>query len=81
MVVSELRALIASRSDGFDAWRELAQRKLGELDERITRAQAARTAIAHALACPHPDIRNCPNFASVIAAPLAGSPLEDAHPH
>jgi DNA-binding transcriptional MerR regulator len=77
----ELKALIASRSDGLDAWRELAQRKLAELDERITQAQAARTAIAHALACQHQDILNCPNFASVIAARLAGSPLEQAHPH
>jgi DNA-binding transcriptional MerR regulator len=77
----ELKALIAAWSDGLDAWRALAQRKLAELDERITQAQAARTAIAHALACQHQDILNCPNFASVIAARLAGSPLEQAHPH
>jgi DNA-binding transcriptional MerR regulator len=77
----ELKALIAAWSDGLDAWRALAQRKLAELDERIAQAQAARTAIAHALACQHQDILNCPNFASVIAARLAGSPLEQAHPH
>jgi len=50
-------------------------------DERIAQARAARTAVAHALACPHQDTLNCPNFASVIAARLAGSPLEEAHPH
>jgi DNA-binding transcriptional MerR regulator len=77
----ELKALIASRSPAGDGWRELHQRKLTELDQRIAQAQAARTAIAHALACPHEDIHQCPNFASVVAARLAGSSLEQAHPH
>jgi DNA-binding transcriptional MerR regulator len=77
----ELKTLIAPRPDDRHAWRALHQRKLAELDERIARAQTARTAIAHALACPHPDIHSCPNFASVIAARLAGSPLEEAHSH
>jgi len=27
------------------------------------------------------DILSCPNFTSIIAARLAGSPLEEAHPH
>lgn len=77
----EVKALVASRSDDLHAWRELHQRKLAELDERIAQAQAARTAIAHALACRHQDIHSCPKFASVIAARLAGSPLGEAHPH
>lgn len=77
----EARALIASRSMALVAWRESAQCKLTELDQRIAHAQAARTAIAHALACPHEDILECPNFASVIAAHLAGSSLEEAHLH
>jgi DNA-binding transcriptional MerR regulator len=77
----DLKALITSRSDGLDTWRELAQRKLAELDERIAQAQAARTAIAHALDCPHQDIHSCPNFAGVVAARLAGSPLHEAHSH
>jgi DNA-binding transcriptional MerR regulator len=77
----ELKALNASRSSAGDGWRELHQRKLTELDQRIAQAQAARTAIAHALACPHQDIRECPNFAGVVAARLEGSSLTDAHPH
>jgi DNA-binding transcriptional MerR regulator len=77
----ELKAIITSRSDGLDAWRELARRKLADLDERIASAQAARTAIAHALDCQHEDILRCPTFASVIVARLAGSPLQEAHPH
>lgn len=77
----EVKALIASRSRAWDGWRELHQRKLTELDQRIAQAQAARTAIAHALACPHEDIFDCPKFGSVVAARLAGSSLEEAHPH
>src|SRR6266704_2465804 len=59
----EVKALIASRSLAGDGWRELHRRKLTELDRRIAQAQAARTAIAHALACPHEDVFECPNFA------------------
>jgi DNA-binding transcriptional MerR regulator len=77
----DLKALIASRSSAINGWRELAQRKLTALDHQIAQAQAARTAIAHALACPHEDIHDCPNFASVVAARLAGSSLAEAHPH
>jgi DNA-binding transcriptional MerR regulator len=75
----EVKAFIASRSLAGDGWRELYQRKLTELDQRIAQAQAARTAIAHGLACPHKDIFECSNFASGIAALLAGSSLEEAH--
>lgn len=74
-----VRALIAHRSMALDDWRGSAQRKLAELDHRIAHARAARTAIAHALNCPKDDILECPNFASVIAAHLAGSSLEEAH--
>lgn len=81
LTLRELKVIFAARTDGPDAWRELAQRKLTELDERIARAQAARTAIAHALACPHDDIRHCPNYARVVAARLAGSTLHEAHRH
>ncbi|GAA3036541.1 MerR family transcriptional regulator [Streptosporangium longisporum] len=77
----ELKTLLASRSSADDGRRELHRRKLAELDERIARAQAARTAVAHALACPHEDIFDCPNRARVVAARLAGSPLHEAHSH
>jgi DNA-binding transcriptional MerR regulator len=62
-------------------WRLVHERKLAELDQWIARAQAARTAIAHALACPHDSIFECPTFDSVVAARLAGSSIMDAHPH
>ncbi len=75
----EIEALITSRSSAADGWRELHQRKLAELDERIAHAQAARTAIAHALACPHDDVHDCPVFHRGITARLTGSSLADAH--
>jgi DNA-binding transcriptional MerR regulator len=74
----EVKAFIASRSAG-DGWRELYQRKLTELDQRIAQAQVARSAIAHGLDCPHKDIFECSNFATGVAALLAGSSLEEAH--
>jgi DNA-binding transcriptional MerR regulator len=78
--LDELKALMASRDGGPNAWRELYERKLAELDERIARAQAARTAIAHALARDHRDgIFHCPTFARGVAGRLAGLPLQEAH--
>ncbi|MCK2222009.1 MerR family transcriptional regulator (plasmid) [Actinomadura sp. ATCC 31491] len=78
----EIKALVAHRpSARDDGWRELHERKLAELDRRIARAQAARTAIAHGLACPHEDLTECPNFTRGIAALLAGASLEEAHSH
>jgi DNA-binding transcriptional MerR regulator len=77
----ESKALLASRGHAVDGWRQLAQHKLADLDDQIAKAQTAREAITHALHCPHVDITTCPAFASVIAARLAGKPLEEAHPH
>jgi DNA-binding transcriptional MerR regulator len=77
----EAKAFLASRAQAVDGWRRLAQRKLADLDEQIAKAQTAKEAITHALHCPHDDIATCRNFASVIAARLAGQPLEEAHPH
>ena len=65
---------MASGDAGPD-WRELAQRKLAELDEQIARAQAPHAAISHGLRCPHrdagqrPDFRAvCPDFQFLVAA-------------
>ena len=76
--LAEQKAL-AAPPDGTPAWRQLAQRKLAELDERIARAQAAREAISHGLRCPHEDITRCPNFNEGITARLAGQPLSQSH--
>ncbi len=47
---------------------------------RIAKAQTAKEVITHGLACPHDDFTTCPNGASIVAARLAGQPLEEAHP-
>jgi DNA-binding transcriptional MerR regulator len=75
----EAKAFIEARSQAGDGWRELYRSKLTELDQRIARAQAARTAIAHGLACPHKDITECSTFTGGVAALLAGRSLEEAH--
>ena len=79
--VAEQKALMASRAVGFDDWRRLARYKLAALDEQIARIQTAREMIEHALHCPYEDIRQCPNFANLITARLAGQPLSEAHQH
>jgi MerR family redox-sensitive transcriptional activator SoxR len=72
--LAEQKALMASR-DGTSDWRDLAQRKLAELDEQIARAQAAREAIRHGLRCPRrkvtqrPDFQViCPDFQALVTA-------------
>jgi DNA-binding transcriptional MerR regulator len=74
--LGEIQQLMAARASSPLPWRELARRKLAELDERIAEAQAARVAVEHALACPQDDIATCPNFQEVVRLRLAGKPLE-----
>jgi DNA-binding transcriptional MerR regulator len=62
--LAEQKALLASADAGPD-WRELAQRKLAELDEQIARAQAARAAVSHGLRCPRRDAARRPDFQAV----------------
>jgi len=76
--LAEQKALVVPR-DGTPGWRQLARRKIAELDEQIARAQAAREAISHGLRCPHEDITQCPNFNAGITARLAGQPLSQSH--
>ena|SRR4249919_692955 len=77
--LAEIEQLMAARSTSPQSWRDLARRKLVELDERIAEAQAARVAVEHALACPHEDIVTCPNFQQIVRLRLAGDPLEGIH--
>src|SRR5215470_3871063 len=78
--LSEQQAFMTSRSVARDEWRRLARRKLSQLDEQIAKAQTAREAIKHGLRCRHEDILQCPNFASIAAARLAGQPLYQIYP-
>ncbi len=76
----EIKALMAPRPHSAVGWRELARHKIADIEERIAKAQAALSALQHALGCKHADLLECPNFAAVAAARLAGKPLENAHP-
>jgi DNA-binding transcriptional MerR regulator len=71
-------AEIAELGNGAQ-WQDLATRKLEELAARAARLQEARTALEHAVACPHGDPRECPNFWSHVDARLQGRPLAEAH--
>jgi DNA-binding transcriptional MerR regulator len=62
--LAEQKALMAPGDDAPD-WRELAQRKLAELDAQIARAQAARAAISHGMHCPRRDAAKRPDFHAV----------------
>jgi DNA-binding transcriptional MerR regulator len=75
----EAREIITTHDER--AWRALAERKLAELDDRIAKAQAVRHALAHSLACEHPDLRGCPNFTRMRTARLTGVHLPESHGH
>lgn len=78
----EIKEMLPSSTEAPDAWQEQLKRKLAELDERISQAQVARTAIAHGLVCPHGEgMLECPNFNRIVSARLAGQSLREAHSH
>ena len=79
--LGEMKTLMASRSRSPVAWRELVRRKVADLDDQMAKAGVARIALEHALRCRHDDVFSCPNFAAVVAARLAGKPLEEFHAH
>jgi DNA-binding transcriptional MerR regulator len=79
--LAEIKVFVNPHGRPRDDWRDLARLKLAELDERISKAEIGRGALQHALRCRHEDLRDCPNFAGVLAATLAGQPLQVAHSH
>jgi MerR family redox-sensitive transcriptional activator SoxR len=76
--LAEVAQLMESRAVSPAAWRDLAQRKLDELDRQLADAEVARTAIDHALHCPRDDLLECPNFWSVVGHRLSGGAIADA---
>lgn len=77
--LKEIKRVITKRSAAPRVWRALASRKLAELEQTIAKAQAAKVAVEHALACPRESILECPNFWEVVGGLLAGKTLEEAH--
>ena len=64
--LGEIRALLAAGSRRGRPWARLAEAKLRQLDTRIAEAERARTMVRHALACPHRDLFNYPNFRAAL---------------
>jgi DNA-binding transcriptional MerR regulator len=79
--LAEVGSLMASGAGSDSAagpgWRDMIAAKLAELDERIARAEVARSALDHALHCPKEDLLDCPHLWGVVAARLDGTPLHE----
>ena len=57
--LDECRMLLADREANRDASREIALRKLREVDEQIQTLQEARVVIEFGLACKCPNLEDC----------------------
>src|SRR6201995_1026415 len=77
--LAEQQPLLRS-GPGEPGWRRLARRKLTELDEQITRAQAAREAISRELHLPHEKLTQCPRCHACLTSRLAGHKLPQSQP-
>lgn len=77
--LAEIAKLLTDPPRRRATWEALARAKVDELDELIDDATIARTALAHALACPRDDLASCPTFWSIVDDRLAGRSLADGH--
>jgi MerR family redox-sensitive transcriptional activator SoxR len=79
--LAEIKRLLASPARSPGAWRELATRKLEELDTQIAKAEAARQAIEHSLRCPKENILACPTFWKTVSGVVSGQTVAESHTH
>ena len=80
--LNQIRQIMRPASaSGSAAWRDVAARKLKDLDDRIEQAEAARSALQHALAHRHDDVLDCPRFWDAVTNRLQGTSLRASHPH
>jgi DNA-binding transcriptional MerR regulator len=77
--LSEIRTIIAGRALAPTDWRDVATRKLREINDRIAKAEMAKLAIEHTLACPHDNPLECPNFWRTVGGILEGKSMAEAH--
>jgi DNA-binding transcriptional MerR regulator len=80
--LNEIRQILRPASaPGSGAWRDVAAGKLKDLDDRIEKAEAARSALRHALAHHQDDVLDCPRFWDAVTNRLQGTSLRAWHPH
>ncbi|MFD5915626.1 MerR family transcriptional regulator [Kitasatospora sp. NPDC058201] len=73
--LAEIRRLLDDAPDrgATRQWRELAERKLPELDRIVRETQQLRAAVAACLACGCMNFTDCELLSAAPAAPAAGS--------
>jgi DNA-binding transcriptional MerR regulator len=80
--LNQIRQIMRPASaPGSAAWRDVAALKIKDLDDRIEAAEAARSALQHALAHHHDDVLDCPRFWDAVTNRLQGISLQASHPH
>ena len=57
--IAELREVFDPKSGGRKRWREVAERKLGEIDTQIERARTTKQLLESALACNCGQLDGC----------------------
>jgi MerR family transcriptional regulator, copper efflux regulator len=74
--LEQLRGLLAARSP--DDRRELLERHLADLQQRIAEIERSKAMIEHALDCDEHDFTRCPNFRRLLENLADGGRLHDA---
>jgi DNA-binding transcriptional MerR regulator len=72
--LAELAELFQDPDSGRDRWRTLAERKLVELDEQISKATTAKRLLEHALHCGCHQLEGCELVAAAGARQAIGEP-------
>jgi DNA-binding transcriptional MerR regulator len=68
--LGEIATLLRVHTGRKATWARYAQKKVDELEGRISEAQQAKALLEHALSCPAPDLFTCPNFQRELRARL-----------
>jgi MerR family transcriptional regulator, copper efflux regulator len=74
--LEQLRGLLAARSP--EDRRELLERHLADLQQRIAEIQRSKAMIEHALDCDEHDFTRCPDFKRLVASLADGGRLHAA---
>jgi MerR family transcriptional regulator, redox-sensitive transcriptional activator SoxR len=72
--LAELAELFQDPDSGRDRWRALAERKLVELDEQISKVTTAKRLLEHAMRCGCRQLEGCELVAAAGARQAIGEP-------